>query len=157
MVIYHPIEHHYWLANHTPSGRHLGQPKLASSRALSALWLVWIGCGGAVVYLDLIEARRRLESAQRAATAARANGDVHSARAHDGAAQDAAAACATAAQRLLKLALDALLALHWTVEHPTWRLGGVQLGAVGTLSSLLALHASWARHARRLTAKPHQS
>ena len=151
MLIYHPIEHHYWLSNHAPSGRYFGHPTLTASRMLSALSLFWIGCGGTVVYLDLVQARRRLGAAQRAAVDAWASSDVGSARCHEAAVAEARAACNTASRRIVKLALDSVMAFHWTLEHPVYRLSPLQLGAVGTASSLLALQASWARHAKQST------
>ena len=149
MLIYHPIEHHYWLSNHAPSGRYFGHPTLTASRILSALWLFWIGCGGTVVYLDLVQARRRLEAAQQALADAWASNDVGAARAQQAAVADARAACKTASRRILKLALDSVMAFHWTLEHPRYRLSPLQLGTIGTASSLLALQASWARHSKQ--------
>lgn len=132
MVVYHPVEHHYWLCNHASSGRILGPPSLASSQFISALWLLWTGCGGALAFLEFRKTRRTLNTLRKSGA--------------QGAVAEAEIAFATAKCQLTKLSLDAVLALHWTFEHPTWRLSDFQLGAIGTASTLFALHAYWMRH-----------
>eukprot|EP00327_Prymnesium_parvum_P012943 CAMPEP_0184403888 /NCGR_PEP_ID=MMETSP0007-20130409/85652_1 /TAXON_ID=97485 /ORGANISM="Prymnesium parvum, Strain Texoma1" /LENGTH=229 /DNA_ID=CAMNT_0026760021 /DNA_START=18 /DNA_END=707 /DNA_ORIENTATION=+ len=140
MLLYHPLELRYWLQARMPSC----SPSLRSSQLISALWLFWIACGGALAYLDLAEARRRLEELRARRT-----------REESEEWREARAAAAAACRRLAKLTLDAALALHWTVEHPTWRLSDLQLGLVGTASSLLAVHASWICHAKTYRLKQH--
>ena len=124
LFAYHPIELWYYglVAVDSPQSSR----RRLLSRLISGLTLAYNVCGAARAAIAL----RRASSA----AAADDGGD------------------ATRERRLLaKLALDSLLAAHWTIDGPAFALREWQVGLCGTASALLGL-AMQARAHRRLQA-----
>ena len=135
LCLYHPCETAYWVLLVTNSPH--AERRRTFSRLSSLFGAAWGILYGASVY-------RRLRALTDAASD---TGGVD-----DGTANLIADEIIKLRRQLMKLALDALLSLHWALDHRTVKLSDWQVGLVGTASAVLGLRLQWSAHASALQA-----